>query len=41
MLYHDLALELGVENVNRFGCRFNKKGIFYMLNIDHDVSKIS
>ncbi|KAH0743276.1 hypothetical protein KY290_031269 [Solanum tuberosum] len=37
MLFHKIALELGVENVETFGCRVNKKGMFYMLNIDSDV----
>ncbi|KAK4718311.1 hypothetical protein R3W88_016649 [Solanum pinnatisectum] len=27
MLFHKIALELGVENVETFGCRVNKKGI--------------
>ncbi|KAH0776225.1 hypothetical protein KY290_007636 [Solanum tuberosum] len=30
-------MELGVENVETFGCRVNKKGAFYMLNTDSDV----
>ncbi|KAH0732945.1 hypothetical protein KY289_004133 [Solanum tuberosum] len=30
-------MELGVENVETFGCRVNKKGVFYMLNTDSDV----
>ncbi|KAH0758175.1 hypothetical protein KY290_021668 [Solanum tuberosum] len=30
-------MELGVENVETFGCRVNKKGTFYMLNTDSDV----
>ncbi|KAH0653251.1 hypothetical protein KY289_030929 [Solanum tuberosum] len=30
-------MELGVENIETFGCRVNKKGTFYMLNIDSDV----
>ncbi|KAH0670743.1 hypothetical protein KY290_026141 [Solanum tuberosum] len=37
MLFHKIAMELGVENVETFGCRVNKKGAFYMLNIDSDV----
>ncbi|KAG5570771.1 hypothetical protein H5410_060537 [Solanum commersonii] len=37
MLFHKIALELGVENVETFGCRVNKKGIFYMLNTGSDV----
>ncbi|KAH0744289.1 hypothetical protein KY290_032282 [Solanum tuberosum] len=32
-------MELGVENVETFGCRVNKKGTFYMLNTDSDVLK--
>ena len=39
MLFHKIALELGVENVEAFGCGVNKKGIFYMLNIEHNVLK--
>ncbi|KAG5606177.1 hypothetical protein H5410_027669 [Solanum commersonii] len=37
MLFHKITLELGVENVDTFRCRVNKKGIFYMLNTDSDV----
>ncbi|KAG5579695.1 hypothetical protein H5410_050322 [Solanum commersonii] len=37
MLFHKIVLELGVENVETFGCRVNKKGTFYMLNTDSDV----
>ncbi|KAH0667217.1 hypothetical protein KY285_028423 [Solanum tuberosum] len=37
MLFHKIAMELGVENVETFGCRVNKKGVFYMLNTDSDV----
>ncbi|KAH0685311.1 hypothetical protein KY290_016588 [Solanum tuberosum] len=37
MLFHKIAMELGVENVETFGCRVNKKGNFYMLNTDSDV----
>ncbi|KAH0702490.1 hypothetical protein KY285_016768 [Solanum tuberosum] len=37
MLFHKIALELGIENVETFGCRVNKKGTFYMLNTDSDV----
>ncbi|KAK4734573.1 hypothetical protein R3W88_008834 [Solanum pinnatisectum] len=37
MLFHKIVLELGVENVETFGRRVNKKGTFYMLNIDSDV----
>ncbi|KAH0645088.1 hypothetical protein KY284_032972 [Solanum tuberosum] len=37
MLFYKIAMELGVENVETFGCRVNKKGTFYMLNTDSDV----
>ncbi|KAG5590389.1 hypothetical protein H5410_040903 [Solanum commersonii] len=37
MLFHKIALELGVENIETFGCRVNKKGTFYLLNTDSDV----
>ncbi|KAG5620721.1 hypothetical protein H5410_005939 [Solanum commersonii] len=37
ILFHKIALELGVENVETFGCKVNKKGTFYMLNTDSDV----
>ncbi|KAG5591435.1 hypothetical protein H5410_041949 [Solanum commersonii] len=37
MLFHKIAMELGVENVETFGCRVNKKGTFYMLNTNSDV----
>ncbi|KAH0696391.1 hypothetical protein KY290_013756 [Solanum tuberosum] len=37
MLFHKIAMELGVENVETFGCRVNKNGTFYMLNTDSDV----
>ncbi|KAH0706266.1 hypothetical protein KY285_010768 [Solanum tuberosum] len=37
MLFHKIALKLGVENVETFGCRVNKKGTFYMLNTDYDI----
>ncbi|KAH0773284.1 hypothetical protein KY290_010421 [Solanum tuberosum] len=36
-LCYSHALELGVENVETFGCRVNKKGTFYILNTDYDV----
>ncbi|KAK4721858.1 hypothetical protein R3W88_012091 [Solanum pinnatisectum] len=37
MLFHKIALELGFENVETFGCRVNKNGDYYMLNIDSHV----
>ncbi|KAG5616653.1 hypothetical protein H5410_016477 [Solanum commersonii] len=37
MLFHKIALELSVENVETFGCKVNKKRTFYMLNTDSDV----
>ncbi|KAK4726408.1 hypothetical protein R3W88_031325 [Solanum pinnatisectum] len=37
MLFHKITLELGAKNVETFGCRVNKNGTFYMLNIDSDV----
>ncbi|KAG5626460.1 hypothetical protein H5410_011678 [Solanum commersonii] len=37
MLFHKIALRLGVENVETFGCRVNKKGTFYMLNTDSAI----
>ncbi|KAK4707476.1 hypothetical protein R3W88_032968 [Solanum pinnatisectum] len=37
MLFHKITLELGVENIEMFGCRVNKKRDYYMLNIDFDV----
>ncbi|KAH0693505.1 hypothetical protein KY285_020602 [Solanum tuberosum] len=37
MLFHKIALELGVENVETFECKVNKNGDYYMLNIDSNV----
>ncbi|KAG5572544.1 hypothetical protein H5410_062310 [Solanum commersonii] len=37
MLFHKIALDLSVENVETFGCRVNKKGTFYIINTDYDV----
>ena len=37
MLFHNIALKLGVENVETFGCRVNKNGTFYILNTDYYV----
>jgi len=37
MFFHKLARELGVEKVETFGCKVNKRGGFYMLKSDADV----
>ncbi|KAH0692151.1 hypothetical protein KY285_019248 [Solanum tuberosum] len=37
MFFHKLARELGVEQVETFGCKVNKRGGFYMLKSDADV----
>ncbi|KAH0711969.1 hypothetical protein KY289_007928 [Solanum tuberosum] len=37
MFFHKLARELGVEQVETFGCKVNKRGDFYMLKSDVDV----
>lgn len=37
MLFHKLALELGVDEVETFGCRVNKKGGYHILNFDSYV----
>ncbi|KAG5581486.1 hypothetical protein H5410_052113 [Solanum commersonii] len=37
MFFQKLARELGVEKVETFGCKVNKRGGFYMLNSDADV----
>ncbi|KAH0645102.1 hypothetical protein KY284_032986 [Solanum tuberosum] len=37
MSFHKLARELGVEQVETFGCKVNKRGGFYMLKSDADV----
>nr|AAW28568.1 Putative transposon MuDR mudrA-like protein, identical [Solanum demissum] len=37
MFFHKLARELGVEQVETFGCKVNKIGDFYMLKSDADV----
>ncbi|XP_049378178.1 uncharacterized protein LOC125842948 [Solanum stenotomum] len=37
MFFHKLARELGVEQVETFGCKINKRDGFYMLKSDVDV----
>ncbi|KAH0668755.1 hypothetical protein KY289_023248 [Solanum tuberosum] len=37
MFFHKLARELGVEQIETFGCKVNKRGDFYMLKSDVDV----
>ncbi|KAH0720123.1 hypothetical protein KY284_005153 [Solanum tuberosum] len=37
MFFHKLARELGVEQVETFVCKVNKRGGFYMLKSDADV----
>ncbi|KAH0647987.1 hypothetical protein KY285_033235 [Solanum tuberosum] len=37
MFFHKLARELGVEQVETFGCKVNKRGGFYILKSDADV----
>ncbi|KAK4724106.1 hypothetical protein R3W88_026885 [Solanum pinnatisectum] len=37
MFFHKLARDLGVEKVETFGCKVNKRGGFYMLKSDVDV----
>ncbi|PHU02684.1 hypothetical protein BC332_27935 [Capsicum chinense] len=37
MLFHNLATNLGVEKIETFWCRVNKKGYYYKLENDVDV----